>query len=139
MSHVLLSTLVVSIGASLGALLRWQISNWLNPPTGWVYSFPNALPWGTLLVNVIGGLLIGMCVAVFQGLPDLNPAWRLALITGFLGALTTFSTFSVEVVTMLYTQQIGLALLTATAHLLGSLIATIVGISAVNAIGRLCT
>ena len=80
------------------------------------------------MANLIGGYLIGVCVAVFQALPQLDPAWRLALVTGFLGALTTFSSFSAEVVGMLQQQRYLLALGTAAAHLLGSLLLTIVGL-----------
>jgi len=83
---------------------------------------------GTLAANLIGGYLIGVCVAVFQALPQLDPAWRLALITGFLGALTTFSSFSAEVVAMLSQQRYALALGTASLHLGGSLLLTIAGL-----------
>jgi CrcB protein len=109
----------------VGALARWQLGLWLNP-TGAVVG--SALPLGTLAANLIGGYLIGVCVAVFQALPELHPAWRLALVTGFLGALTTFSSFSAEVVAMLGQQRYALALGTAALHLLGSLLLTIVGI-----------
>jgi fluoride exporter len=71
---------------------------------------------------------VGVCVAVFQALPQLDPVWRLALVTGFLGALTTFSSFSAEVVAMLTQQRYALALGTAALHLLGSLLMTIAGI-----------
>lgn len=71
---------------------------------------------------------MGVCVAVFQSLPQLDPVWRLALVTGFLGALTTFSSFSAEVVAMLSQQRYALALSTAAVHLFGSLLLTIAGI-----------
>lgn len=115
----------VCVGASVGALARWQLGLWLNP-SGVVVG--STLPLGTLAANLIGGYLIGVCVAVFQALPELHPAWRLALVTGFLGALTTFSSFSAEVVAMLGQQRYTLALGTAAVHLLGSLLLTIVGI-----------
>jgi CrcB protein len=83
---------------------------------------------GTLAANLVGGYLIGVCVAVFQALPQLDPAWRLALVTGFLGALTTFSSFSAEVVAMLGQQRYALALGTTAVHLLGSLLLTVAGI-----------
>ena len=83
---------------------------------------------GTLAANLIGGYLIGICVAVFQALPDLDPAWRLALVTGFLGALTTFSSFSAEVVAMLGQQRYLLAVGTAALHLGGSLLLTVAGL-----------
>ena len=86
------------------------------------------LPWGTLAANLIGGYLIGIAVAVFQTLPQLDPAWRLLLISGFLGALTTFSSFSGEVVAMLGQQRYALALGTAALHLFGSLLLTVAGI-----------
>ena len=114
------AVLAICGGACVGALARWQLGLILN--TG------GLLPWGTVAANLGGGYLIGICVAVFQALPDLDPAWRLALVTGFLGALTTFSTFSAEVVGMLMQQRYALALGTAALHLLGSLLLTIAGI-----------
>lgn len=119
--------LTICIGASLGALLRWQLGLWLNP-VGAAAATASTLPWGTLLANLIGGYLIGVCVAVFQALPQLDPAWRLALVTGFLGALTTFSTFSAEVVAMLQHGRLMLAFATTTLHVLGSLLFTLIGI-----------
>ena len=116
--------LAICLGACVGALARWQLGLWLNP----VATAGTVLPWGTLAANLIGGYLIGVCVAVFQALPQLDPVWRLALITGFLGALTTFSSFSAEVVAMLGQQRYALALGTAALHLLGSLLLTIVGL-----------
>jgi CrcB protein len=118
------AALAICLGACVGALARWQLALWFNPTT-----VPGtALPMGTLAANLIGGYLIGVCVAVFQALPDLDPVWRLALVTGFLGALTTFSSFSAEVVAMLGQQRYALALGTASIHLLGSLLLTIAGI-----------
>jgi CrcB protein len=86
------------------------------------------LPWGTLAANLIGGYLVGVCVAVFQSLPQIDPLWRLALVTGFLGALTTFSSFSAEMVAMLQESRYALALGTAALHLSGSLLLTVLGI-----------
>lgn len=130
----MLAIVSISIGASLGALLRWQLSLLLNPlSTG-----PNAIavlpgiPLGTLAANLIGGYLIGVSVAIFQAWPNLDPHWRLALVTGFLGGLTTFSTFSAEVVGMLMQQRLGLALAAAAVHLLGSLLMTWLGIRSVT-------
>lgn len=120
----MVSVLAICIGASLGALGRWGLGLWLNPAT----STGTVLPLGTLAANLLGGYLIGVCVAVFQALPQLDPAWRLALVTGFLGALTTFSSFSAEVVAMLSQQRYALALGTAAVHLLGSLALTVLGI-----------
>lgn len=120
----MLSVLAICIGASIGALARWQLGLWLNPlGTG-----GTAIALGTLAANLIGGYLIGVCVAVFQALPQLDPAWRLALVTGFLGGLTTFSSFSAEIVAMLSQQRYTLALGTTAVHVLGSLLLTVVGI-----------
>ncbi len=113
--------LAICIGACMGALARWQLGLWLN--TG-----EALLPWGTLAANLIGGYLVGFCVALFNAQPELDPAWRLALITGFLGALTTFSSFSAEVMAMLSQARYGLAVFTASVHLLGSLALTVAGL-----------
>ncbi|MFN9476190.1 fluoride efflux transporter CrcB [Acidovorax sp.] len=117
----MLAVVAICIGASLGALARWRLGLWLNTGTA-------VLPWGTLAANLVGGYLIGVCVAVFQALPQLDPAWRLALVTGFLGGLTTFSSFSAEVVAMLIQQRYALALGTAGLHVAGSLALTVLGI-----------
>ncbi len=117
------SVFAICLGASLGALARWRLGLWL--------SVGHSFPWGTLVANLTGGYLIGVCLAVFQSLPQLDPIWRLALITGFLGALTTFSTFSAEVVDLLMLQRYALALGTIALHLLGSLLMTVLGIQSV--------
>lgn len=119
----MLPAFAVALGAAVGALLRWRLSLWLNT-TG-------PMPLGTLAANLIGGYFVGVCVAVFQTLPQLDPLWRLALVTGLLGGLTTFSTFSAEVVLMLQSQRYGLALATAAVHLLGSLALTAAGLKTV--------
>ncbi len=111
----------IGVGAILGAWLRWGLGLWLNP----VYP---SLPLGTLGANLIGGYLIGLAMAFFLQHPGLPPEWRLFFITGFLGALTTFSTFSAEVATMLSRTQYFLALGTIALHVLGSLAATGLGI-----------
>ena len=108
----------------MGALARWQLGTWLNTQEA-------LLPWGTLAANLIGGYLVGGCVALFQAQPDLDPAWRLLLVTGFLGALTTFSSFSAEVVTMLSEGRHGIAIATACLHLFGSLLMTLAGLKTV--------
>lgn len=118
------ATFAICIGACLGALARWQLGLWLSTPG-------SLLPWGTLAANLVGGYLVGVCVAVFQALPHIDPVWRLALITGFLGALTTFSSFSAEVVTMLMQQRYLLATGTVALHLLGSLLMTVLGLQSV--------
>jgi CrcB protein len=114
----------ICAGASFGALLRWLLSNRLN------HFFP-ALPLGTLAANLIGGYLIGVAIAVFASLPELPPQARLFVVTGFLGGLTTFSTFSAEVVTQLQQGDTGWALATALAHLIGSFSLTALGIATV--------
>jgi fluoride exporter len=121
--------LAVSIGAALGALLRWALSAGLNQ------AFP-LLPPGTVLANLLGGYLIGVAMAYFVAVPDLSPAWRLFVITGFLGGLTTFSTFSAEVVTQLQEGRVGWAAATISTHVLGSLGMTLAGLATVAAIRR---
>jgi CrcB protein len=124
----MLSVIAICIGACVGALSRWQLGLWLNPgPASSAF-----LPWGTLAANLIGGYLIGVCMGVFQQLPELDPAWRLALVTGFLGALTTFSSFSSEVVGMLQQGRFALATGTASLHLFGSLMLTLLGLKTVS-------
>lgn len=120
--------LAICLGASVGALLRWWLGLWLSVPGA-------LLPWGTLAANLIGGYLVGIAVAVFQALPQLDPSWRLLLITGFLGALTTFSSFSAEVIAMLQQQPYALALGTASLHLFGSLLLTLAGLQTVAWLG----
>jgi CrcB protein len=123
-SAVLLAVVAISLGASIGALARWGLTLWLGV---------GAMPWGTLAANLIGGYLIGLVVAGLALLPELSPLWRLALVTGFLGGLTTFSSFSIEVVTMLTEGRLGMALVTAGSHLLGSLVLTWLGMRTVRA------
>jgi CrcB protein len=112
--------LAVGAGALLGAWLRWGLAVWLNPITP-------SLPLGTLAVNVGGGYAVGLAVAYFDAAPSLSPEWRLACITGFLGALTTFSTFSAESVQLLQASRYGAALLHSGTHLFGSIVATLLG------------
>ncbi|NVO05937.1 MAG: fluoride efflux transporter CrcB [Rhodoferax sp.] len=119
------SVLAICVGACLGALARWQLGLWLNPSSLAVAG--TLLPLGTLAANLIGGYLVGVCMGVFHAMPQLDPVWRLVLVTGFLGALTTFSSFSAEVVSMLMQQRYGLALTTAAVHLFGSLLLTVLG------------
>lgn len=90
------------------------------------------MPWGTLAANLIGGYLVGVAVGAFQAMPQLDPGWRLLLVTGFLGGLTTFSSFSAEVVAMLMDNRLLLALGTALLHLAGSLILTWLGLRTVQ-------
>jgi CrcB protein len=117
----------VGIGAALGAWLRWVLGIVLNPV------FPT-LPLGTLAANVAGGYLIGVAVQLFSQHAGLPPEARLLIITGFLGGLTTFSTFSAEAVGLLLRAQYGWASVLITAHLAGSLVATVLGIFTVKAL-----
>ena len=121
----MLTVIAICLGACVGALSRWQLGLWLNPASA------GLMPLGTLAANLIGGYLVGVCVGVFQQLPDLDPVWRLALVTGFLGALTTFSSFSAEVVAMLQQGRYALAAGTSLLHLFGSLALTVLGIKTV--------
>ncbi len=122
-----LAVLAVFVGAGLGALLRWGLGGWLNP-------LLPALPLGTLAANLIGGLLVGTASAVFARHGGLAPEWRLFVVTGFMGGLTTFSTFSLEVVTLLGRRQYAWALGAAGMHLLGSLLLTALGIAIAHAL-----
>jgi fluoride exporter len=114
----------VSVGASLGALLRWRLGLSLNP------HFP-PIPPGTLAANLIGGYVVGVAIAFFGSYEAIAPEWRLFVITGFCGGLTTFSTFSAEVVTLMQQGQAPWALGAAALHLLGSVIMTFAGIGTV--------
>jgi CrcB protein len=122
-----LPILAVFGGAGFGALLRWGLGLWLNP----VYP---AIPLGTVASNLIGGLLIGAASVVFTHFPVVPAEWRLFVLTGFLGGLTTFSTFSIEVVTLIDRHQYGTACAAAGVHLLGSLLLTGAGIVLANAV-----
>ena len=121
---MILSVLAISIGAAAGALLRWVLGNQLNA----LFPF---LPPGTLAANLLGGYLIGVAVAFFASHPALPPQWRLLAITGFLGGLTTFSTFSAEVVTQLMEGRVGWALGAVAVHVAGSVGMTLLGIGTV--------
>lgn len=120
------SILAVFGGAGFGALLRWWLGALLNP------AFPT-IPLGTVAANLIGGLLVGVASAFFTHNTALPPEWRLLIITGFLGGLTTFSTFSVEVVALIGRQEYAWALGAAAVHLVGSLVLTAIGILIANA------
>ena len=124
-SSVLTSILVISIGAALGALLRWYLAVRFNQ------MFPQVPP-GTLAANLLGGYLIGIAMAVFLAFPTLSPQWRLLTVTGFLGGLTTFSTFSAEVTTGLLEGQGLWALCTVASHVIGSVVMTLLGVFTVR-------
>lgn len=113
--------LAIGVGAALGAWLRWGLGLWLNP------LFPT-VPLGTLAANLSGGYMIGLAMAFFSGYPGLAPEVRLLVITGFLGGLTTFSTFSAEVFTLLSRQQWGWGMAAVSLHLAGSVVMTGLGV-----------
>jgi len=115
------SFLAIGIGGACGAWLRWGLGLWLTP------TMPG-LPLGTLAANLAGGYLIGIAVAFFIQHPGLTPEWRLLIITGFLGGLTTFSTFSVETVTLWMRGEYAWGSAIIVSHLGGSLLMTVLGI-----------
>lgn len=117
----------VGIGAAFGAWLRWGLGTWLNP------MLPS-LPLGTLAANLVGGYLVGLAVAYFGDHAAIAPEARLFVITGFLGGLTTFSTFSAEAVALLTRAQYGWWALHSLAHLAGSIGMTVLGIASWNAL-----
>ena len=117
----LMPIIAISLGASLGALMRWQLSEHLNHRLA-------QLPLGTLLANWIGAYAIGLAVAYFHDSPRLSEEWRLFIITGLLGGLTTFSTFSAEVVGLLQQGRWLWAGVEISSHVLGSLLFTLLGL-----------
>lgn len=121
--------LAISIGSALGAVLRWQLGARLN-------ALLPAIPPGTLAANIIGGYIIGFAVAWFAQAPEISPEWKLFLITGFCGGLTTFSTFSVEVVHLLQAGRLSMALGAIGVHVAGSLLATLAGIASFSLLVR---
>jgi CrcB protein len=124
---MLISICAIGLGAALGALLRWYLATRLNA------TFPQ-LPPGTLAANILGAYLIGIAMAVFLAFPALSPQWRLLTVTGFLGGLTTFSTFSAEVVTALMDGRSVWALSTVVTHVVGSVVMTLFGVGTVRCI-----
>lgn len=118
------SFIAVSLGGVLGCLLRWGLAIFLN-------SYFPAIPPGTLAANLIGCYIIGMAIAFFTVSPAFAPEWRLFVTTGFCGGLTTFSTFSAEIVLLLQSGRPLWALAGVGAHLIGSLLMTFAGVATV--------
>ncbi len=116
--------LAISVGAALGALLRWQLGIRLNS------LFPT-IPPGTLVANLVGAYVIGVAIAFFTSFSALSPEWRLLIITGFCGGLTTFSTFSAELMILLQQGRISWALGIVAAHVVGSVAMTFAGLATV--------
>lgn len=119
------SILAVSLGAALGALLRWVLGLKLN-------TLLPSMPPGTVVANLVGGYIVGAAIAFFANTPGLAPEWRLLIITGFCGGLTTFSTFSAEVVVLLQQGRLVWALGAIATHLTGSLLMTVLGLLSVH-------
>jgi CrcB protein len=124
-----ISLLAIGGGAALGAWLRWGLGLWLNPALA-------TMPLGTLAANLIGGYLVGAAVMVFHLNAEMPPEFKLFLITGFLGGLTTFSTFSAEVVAQIQRAEYGWAVATASLHLFGSLLLTGLGIYTIHKLAQ---
>ncbi len=118
--NMLANIIAVSVGAASGALLRWQFGLRLPALMG-------SVPSGTLAANWLGGLIIGLALGLMAQIPSLPPHWRLLIITGFCGGLTTFSTFSAEIIEQLQHGRVGLAGVSIALHLGGSLLLTFVG------------
>jgi len=119
--------LAVFVGAGCGACMRYALGQSLDR------LWPH-LPLGTLAANLIGGYVVGIAIGFFAWRTDLSVLWRLALITGFLGGLTTFSTFSAEVVNAFTRGDVGWAVAIAVAHLAGSLLLTVLGLATIRAL-----
>lgn len=126
---MLSSIVAIGIGAALGAVLRWLLGMSLNA------LFP-LVPPGTLAANLIGGYLIGVSIAVFARHPQLAPEWRLFIVTGFLGGLTTFSTFSAEVTNLLQSGRFLAAGAAVSLHVAGSLVMTFLGFASYAVFAR---
>lgn len=124
------SILAISLGASVGAITRWLLGTSLNAV------FPT-IPPGTLAANLVGGYLIGVALAVFANNPGIAPEWRLLVITGFLGGMTTFSTFSAEVTTLIQQGRLVWATTAIGVHVVGSLVMTLLGLATVTFLKRM--
>ncbi|EXU77101.1 MULTISPECIES: fluoride efflux transporter CrcB [Erwinia] len=114
------SLIAVVIGGSAGCVIRWLLGIRLNA------LFPE-LPPGTLLVNLVGGFIIGAAMAWFLRNPQIDPAWKLLITTGLCGGMTTFSTFSLEIVTLIQTGKMLWAMISVFTHVVGSLLMTFAG------------
>lgn len=125
---MLKSLVVIAIGASLGAWLRWLLGMKLNA------LFPT-IPPGTVVANMVGGYIIGLAIAFLAASPTLSPEWRLLIITGFCGGLTTFSTFSAETVALIQEGRLLWALGSISLHVVGSLAMTAAGLLSYQMIG----
>ncbi|MBI6557451.1 MULTISPECIES: fluoride efflux transporter CrcB [Pseudomonas] len=125
---MLKSLIVIAVGASLGAWLRWLLGMKLNA------LFPT-IPPGTVVANMVGGYIIGLAIAFLAASPTLSPEWRLLIITGFCGGLTTFSTFSAETVALIQEGRLLWALGSISLHVLGSLAMTAAGLLSYQMIG----
>lgn len=125
---MLKAVIAISLGSSLGALLRWQLGLRLNG------IFPS-IPPGTLAANLIGGYIIGLAIAFFAETPELPAEWRLLVVTGFCGGLTTFSTFSAEVVNLIQQAAVLRAMAAILVHVSGSAVMTLAGIGTWNLLG----
>jgi CrcB protein len=118
------SVAAICVGGSLGCLLRWYLGTWLNGQL-------TVMPLGTLTANLLGGYIVGIAVAFFALNSSIAPEWKLLVITGFCGGLTTFSSFSAEVVQLMREDRVLWAFSTAVLHLGGSLLMTLAGIATV--------
>ncbi|MBC2688208.1 MULTISPECIES: fluoride efflux transporter CrcB [Pseudomonas] len=125
---MLKSLMVIAVGASLGAWLRWILGMKLNA------LFPT-IPPGTVVANMVGGYIIGLAIAFLAASPTLSPEWRLLIITGFCGGLTTFSTFSAETVALIQEGRLLWALGSISLHVVGSLAMTAAGLLSYQMIG----
>ena len=122
------SLIIIAVGASLGAWLRWLLGMKLNA------LFPT-IPPGTVVANMVGGYIIGLAIAFLAASPTLSPEWRLLIVTGFCGGLTTFSTFSAETVALIQEGRLVWAFGSISLHVAGSLAMTAAGLLSYQMIG----
>lgn len=122
--------IAISFGASAGAVIRWLLGLAMNP----LYPL---IPLGTLAANLIGGYLVGIAFCAFAAWPGGSPEWRLCVLTGFLGALTTFSTFSLEVTALIQQEKLLAAMATIAVHVCGSILMTFLGMASFTGLRHL--